>query len=74
MGVPTSSIFSEFYLQQLESTKIYNLTNYIEGYFRYLDDILIIYNESKTDIDYVIDCCNDIELNVYHPEVLSKVI
>jgi hypothetical protein len=49
MGAPTSSIFSEFYLQHLESTNIYDiLTNHdIEGYFRYVDDILIVYNETK---------------------------
>ena len=60
MGAPTSSTFSEFYLQYLESTKIYDiLTNHnIECYFRYVDDILIIYNESKTDIDYILDCFN----------------
>jgi len=29
------------------------LTNHnIEGYFRYVDDILIVYNESKTNTKY----------------------
>jgi len=60
MGAPTSSIFSELYLQHLENTKIYDiLTNHnIEGYFRYVDDILIVYNESKTDIDCILECFN----------------
>jgi hypothetical protein len=53
MGAPTSSILSEFYLQHLENSKIYDiLLNFnIMGYFRYVDDLLIIYNERKTDIE-----------------------
>jgi len=49
LGAPTSSIFSEFYLQHLENTKIYALLldHNIEGYFRYVDDILIAYNENN---------------------------
>jgi len=52
MGVPTSSILSEFFLQNLENSKIYDilLNCNIVGYFRYVDDLLIIYNERKTDI------------------------
>jgi hypothetical protein len=51
MGAPTSSILSEFYLQHLENSKIYDilLNCNIVGYFRYVDDLLIIYNERKTD-------------------------
>jgi len=60
MGALTSSIFSELYLRHLESTKIYDIliNHNIEGYFRYIDDILILYNESKTDINYILDCFN----------------
>jgi hypothetical protein len=60
MGTPTSSISSELYLLHLESTKIYDtIMNYtIEGYFRYVDDIFIFYNERKTDINYILDCFN----------------
>jgi hypothetical protein len=38
MGAPTSSIFSELYLQHFESTKIYDIlmNHNIEGYFRSL--------------------------------------
>jgi hypothetical protein len=44
MGAPTSSVLSEFYLQHLENSKIYDiLLNFnIMGYFRYIDDLLII--------------------------------
>jgi len=45
MGAPTSSIFSELYLQFLKNSTIYSiLLNYdIKGYFRYVNDILIVY-------------------------------
>jgi len=58
MGAPTLSIFSEFYLQYLENTIIYNLLSHhnIEGYFRYVDDLLIVYNENRTNINDVLDC------------------
>ena len=62
MGAPTSSILSEFYLQHLENSKICDiLLNFnILGYFRYVDDLLIIYNERKTDIEDLLYCFNDI--------------
>ena len=48
MGAPTSSVFSEIYLQYIQNTEIYNLLlkYHIVGYFRYVDHILIIYRES----------------------------
>jgi hypothetical protein len=53
MGAPTSSILSEIYLQYLESSNIYNLLldHNIIGYFRYVDDILVVYNEDNTNIE-----------------------
>jgi hypothetical protein len=37
MGAPTSSIFSEIYLQYIETTEIYDnlLESQVEGYFCY---------------------------------------
>jgi hypothetical protein len=42
MGAPTSSIFSEIYLQWLKNTTIIDLLieHKIEGYSRYVDDVL----------------------------------
>jgi hypothetical protein len=62
MGAPTSSIFSELYLQFLENSTVNNfLPNYdIKGYFRYVDDILIVYDEEKTNIDTLLECFNNI--------------
>jgi hypothetical protein len=55
MGAPTSSIFSELVLQHIEHTAIYDIltSNHILGYFRYVDDILIVYNKTNTDIHTV---------------------
>jgi hypothetical protein len=60
MGAPTSSIFSELYLLSLENSTIYKLllNHDIVGYFRYVDDILIVYDEGKTNIDTLLKCFN----------------
>jgi hypothetical protein len=44
--------FSEICLQYIENTAIYDILrhNNIAGYFRYVDDILINYNKTTTDI------------------------
>jgi hypothetical protein len=54
IGAPTSSVLSEIYLQYLESTKIFDilLKYHIIGYFRHVDDILIVYNNEMTNIQY----------------------
>ena len=57
MGAPTSPTLSEIYLQYMENIHLYKILNKnnIIGYFRYVDDILIIYNQDLTDIDQVLD-------------------
>jgi hypothetical protein len=62
MGSPTSSIPSEMYLQYKECTEIYDILqrNGIIGYFRYVDDILIVYDRTRTNIDGVLDPFNSI--------------
>jgi hypothetical protein len=48
MGAPTSSILSEIDLQHLENTKIFDIlrNSRVEGYFRCVDDVLLMYNEN----------------------------
>ena len=62
MGVPSSSILSEIYLQFLESTRIYDilLRHQIMGYFHYVDNILIVYDNNDTDIHKVLKQFNSI--------------
>jgi hypothetical protein len=52
--------FSEVYLQYIDyidNTKIYDifLNSKIEGYFRYVDNILTIYKENYTNINDILD-------------------
>jgi hypothetical protein len=60
MGAPSSSMFSEIFLQHIEVTKIVNilLQYHIVGYFRYVDDILIVYKQNLTNIHDVLACFN----------------
>ena len=66
MGAPTSSILSDFYLLFLDNTKIFDILKEekIIGYFRYVDDILIIYNENTTDANQVLKSFNNISPNL----------
>jgi hypothetical protein len=66
MGAPTSPILSELYLQFLENSKIYTLLLdlNISGYFRYVDDILIIYKEITTSIEDLLNSLNELTPNL----------
>jgi len=57
MGAPTSSTFSEICLKYLENTKIVDISMklHIIGLFRYVDEILIVYQNKRTNI-YMIFC------------------
>jgi hypothetical protein len=60
MGAPTSSIFSEIYLQYLKNTKIFIiLKNYhLIGYFRCVDDILLVYKNGLTNFHEILNLFN----------------
>ena len=66
MGAPTSSIFSEVFLQHIESTAVFEILvqNRIIGHFRYVDDILIVYNDSITNMHDVFDSFNNLTHNI----------
>jgi hypothetical protein len=57
MGAPTSAILSEIYLQFLENSVIYNIlkTHNIEGYFRYVDDVLNEFNQITPKLKFTIE-------------------
>jgi len=61
MGSPTSSALSEIYLQFIENMKLHTILiqNKILGYFRYVNDILIVYNDTDTDVDVLLDLFNN---------------
>jgi hypothetical protein len=65
MGAPTSAILSEIYLQYVEHNILNILSKYHkDSYSRYVDDILIIYNKMKTNIEEVLGEFNKIHKNL----------
>jgi hypothetical protein len=67
VGAPTSSILSEIFLQYLENTVIHDILRKADiiGYFRYVDDILILYKADKTNVNNILKQFNNLapELN-----------
>jgi hypothetical protein len=63
MGAPTSAILAEAYIQSIEHTQIYNIlkTHKIIAYFRYVHDILIIYDNKNTNIDQTLNDFNNMQ-------------
>jgi hypothetical protein len=66
MGAPTSAILAEIFVQHLEhNTIIHTLQkHHIIDYYRYVDDILLIYNDNITNIQ---DTLKD--FNKAHPNI-----
>jgi hypothetical protein len=66
MGAPTSSIFSEVFIQYLYHTQIVNiLAKYNDVvYHRYVDDIFIVYNNASINIDDLLT-----KFNSQHPDI-----
>jgi len=65
MGAPSSSITAEIFLQDTEHShlaclsKMHNIVNY----FRYVDDILVIFYPNHTNIQAILDDFNTITPN-----------
>jgi hypothetical protein len=66
MGAPSSSILSELYLQFVEHYEILEILsdNKIISYIRFMDDILIIYDHTYTNINQVLIEFNNIHSNI----------
>jgi hypothetical protein len=62
MGAPTLLVLSDVYLHYLENSKIYNLllNHNVVGCFRYVDDILVVYNEDISNIDNLLHQFNNL--------------
>jgi hypothetical protein len=63
MGAPTSAILAETYIQNMERTQINHIlkAQQIIAYFRYVDDILIIYDNKNTDINQTLNEFNNLQ-------------
>jgi hypothetical protein len=66
MGAPTSAILAETFIQHMEHKYLYSIlkTQQIIAYYRYVDDIFIIYNKSKTNIEKTLNNFNNIQLSM----------
>ena len=66
MGAPSSSILSEIFLQHSEYSHIPNLSekHNIIQYYRYVDDILILYDSDHTDGQAILTDFNKIHPNL----------
>jgi hypothetical protein len=66
MGAPTSAIFVEIFLHWLEHTQITKiLTKHnSNGYFQYVDNVLIVYNPQDTIIENTLA-----DINSLHPNL-----
>jgi hypothetical protein len=64
MGAPFSSILSKIFLRHIEHSHLPRLTqkHRLINYFRYVDDILLIYNSSHTGIQSILNDFNSIHL------------
>jgi hypothetical protein len=66
MGAPTSAVLAETFILYLEYTKITKILNkhQIIYYYRYVDDILILYNTHTANIENTLT-----EFNIIHPKI-----
>jgi hypothetical protein len=67
MGAPSSSILAEIFLQHIEHTHLTYLTqkHKLINYFRYVDDILLIYDSHHRDIHSILDDFNAMPPNLH---------
>jgi hypothetical protein len=66
MGAPSSSIISEIFLQHTEQTKLPHIARKLKllNYFRYVDDLLIVFDSQLTNINEIRN-----EFNTLHPNM-----
>jgi hypothetical protein len=66
VGAPNSGFLAEFFLQNCEQVHISHLSDIhkIIRYFRYVDDILIIYDTNHTDVHNILE-----DFNTIHPKL-----
>jgi hypothetical protein len=66
MGAPTSAILAEISIQHLEHNDIIDILqkHHIIDYYRYVDDIQIVYNENNTNMEDILKEFNSIHSNI----------
>jgi hypothetical protein len=66
MGAPTSAIPTETFIQHMEHKHIYPIlkTQGITAFYRYVDDISIMYDQNKTNIAQTLNEFNNIQPSI----------
>jgi hypothetical protein len=66
IGAPSYGLISELFLQQMQHLHLAYLTTKLKiiDYFRYMDDILLIFDSNHTDIQTIFN-----DFNVLHPKL-----
>jgi hypothetical protein len=66
MGAPSSGLIAVIFQQHIEHTHLAHLTHThrIINYFRYVDDILLIYDSTHTSIQMILE-----DFNALHPKL-----
>jgi len=74
MDAPSSSILSEIFLQHVQHSHLPRLTkkHKLISYFRYVDDILLVYDSSHTDIISILNDFNSIHPNLTFTDELEQ--
>jgi len=74
MGAPSSTIISEIFLRHTEHTNLPHLTqkHKLVKYFRYVDDVLLIYNSQHTDIRSLLHDFNSIHPNLQFTQEVEQ--
>ena len=67
MGAPSSGLIAELFLQRIENTHLARLSHKhkIINYFRYVDDILIIFDSAHSDIQTILTDFNALQPNLH---------
>jgi hypothetical protein len=67
MGAPSSGLIAELFLQHMENVHLARLSHKhgIIAYFRYVDDILLIFDPEVTDIQSILTHFNTLHQNLH---------
>jgi len=74
MGAPSSGLIAELFLQHTENEHLAHLSHKlrITDYFRYVDDILLIFDPIHTDIPSILTDFNALHSNLHFTAEIKR--